>query len=98
MSLSVIVEPVAEGGFCARSGDPLPFSAHGNSRDEALAKLRALVDEKIASGTEIVEFAPQYNHRFREQIGFLKDDPLFDEWQRAIEAYRDEVDRAEGIL
>ena len=55
MPLTVVVRPSLVGGFVARSGDPIPCEAHGDTRDEALQNLRELLDAERARGVEILE-------------------------------------------
>ena len=47
----MLLEPLPDGGFRARSGDPLELEADGDSPDTALGNLRALIETRIASGT-----------------------------------------------
>ena len=40
MQIPVLVEPVANNGFRARTGEPLPLSADGGTPEEAVRNLR----------------------------------------------------------
>src|SRR5437016_4676790 len=53
MDIPVLIEPVAGNGYRAKCGEPLPISAEGRTRDEALANLRRLVEQRVAAGAEV---------------------------------------------
>jgi predicted RNase H-like HicB family nuclease len=93
MQIPVLVERVKGNGYRARGKDPFTVSARGATRAEALAKLRAKIQTKLKNGTEIVglEVGPE-PHPLAEFAGMFKDDPLFDDWQKAIAEYRRQVD------
>ena len=95
MQIPVLVERVKGNGYRARGAEPFALSARGATRAEALAKLRRKIETRLKNGTEIVglEVGPQ-RHPWMEFAGMFKDDPLFDDWQKAIEAYRRKVDKA----
>lgn len=96
MDIPVLIEVISHGRFQARSGEPVPLVADGQTREEALANLRGLLDNRLSHGTELVsmEIGKLPCARF---AGWLKDDPLFDEWQQAIAENRRQEDEAEGI-
>jgi sugar phosphate isomerase/epimerase len=54
MELSVLVEPSEGLGFRATSGDPLPATAEGKTRAEALDKLRDVLNTRVRAGAEVV--------------------------------------------
>ncbi len=54
MELSVLIEPTPGIGFRATSGDPMPASAEGNTKAEALEKLREALTDRVRAGAEIV--------------------------------------------
>ncbi len=93
MQIPVLVERLKGNGYRARGSEPFAVSAKGSTRAEALAKLRAKIQARLKKGTEIVrlEIGPQ-PHPWMEFAGMFKDDPLFDDWPKAIEEYRRQVD------
>jgi predicted RNase H-like HicB family nuclease len=99
MKIPVLVEPVKGNGYRARGTEPFAVSAKGATREEALANLRAKIQGRLKKGTEVVGLeiggAP---HPWMEFAGMFKDDPLFDDWQKAIEEYRREVDERPDSL
>ena len=86
MQIPVLVEKVKGNGYRARGKEPFVVSARGATRAEALAKLRAKIETRLKNGTEIVglEVGPK-PHPWMEFAGMFKDDPYFDNWQKAIE-------------
>jgi len=99
MQIPILVERVKGNGYRARGKDPFAISARGATREEALAKLRAKIRTRLKDGAEIVglEVEPQ-PHPLAEFAGMFKDDPLFDDWQNAIAAYRRQVDNDPDYL
>jgi hypothetical protein len=93
MEIPVLVEPVNGNGYRASTGAPLGLSAEAPTRDEALGKLRSLVEERLSSGV-VVPFKVEMpiDHPWAKFAGMFKDDPRFDEWQEAIAEYRRKVD------
>lgn len=85
MEIPVLIEPVAGNGYRASSGPPLGLNAEGPTRDEALANLRRLLDERISGGAQMTVLRlPETANPWVEFAGMFKDDPYFDEWQRTI--------------
>jgi predicted RNase H-like HicB family nuclease len=93
MEIPVLLEPLPGGGFQARSAHPLGLTAQGDTPDAALHHLRDLIQTRAASGailTSIEVPAPKYGPH--PGAGMYKDDPLYERWREAIEAYRQEVE------
>ena len=51
MQIPILIEPVARNGFRARGGEPFALSAEGATREEALGKLRGLMDQQMRKPT-----------------------------------------------
>jgi predicted RNase H-like HicB family nuclease len=97
MNLPVLIEPIQDGGFRARSGEPLALTAEASTREEAIAKLRQQVQSRVASGQELISLPVETSPALPAGAGVFKDDPLFDEWQAAIAEYRRQKDAEEGF-
>ncbi len=99
MTYSVVVENSQDRYRATVIGWP-SCAATGRTKDEALARLREDIGQRLA-GVEIVslevELPPQKQHPIMEFAGVFKDDPSFDEVQQEIEDYRREIDADEGI-
>lgn len=72
-------------------------AATGETRDEALARLREDLDKRL-SQVEIVSLEVKGRHPILEFAGVFKDDPLFDKVQEEIAAYRREIDADEEAV
>jgi predicted RNase H-like HicB family nuclease len=93
MEIPVLVEPLPEGGFRARSSDPFGLTAEGETPDAALHHLRDLIASRTASGailTSIEVPAPRSGPHL--SAGIYRDEPLFDRWRAEIETYRQQVE------
>ena len=91
MQIPVLIEPVAGNGFRARTGEPLACTAEGPTRAEAIGKLRALVQARVAAGAlvalDIAEESP-----WARFAGMFKDNPLFDRWLDVMAESRRAID------
>ena len=94
MEIPVLIEPVPPKGFRARSGEPFGLTAEGATREEALQKLRELVQNRIAGGGQVVAMGvPAVVSPLLRMAGIWeKDDPLIEEWKRAMEENRRAAD------
>jgi predicted RNase H-like HicB family nuclease len=100
MKIPILIEPVANDGFQATSGPPLAVSAKGATQEEALARLRAEIDRRMAEGAVVVplEIPTTEEKPSIWGIGMFRDDPLFDEWQEAIAENRRKFDEEEDNI
>jgi hypothetical protein len=97
MQIPVLIERIAGNGYRARGGEPLGLEAHGETREEALAKLRDQLQTRVHTG-DIATVELTQPHPWMAFAGMFKDDPLFDDWQKAIADYRAEVDADPNYL
>src|SRR5438034_1216656 len=86
MQIPVLVEVVDGNGYRARSGEPFPLCAEGKTHEEAVRKLRKLIEDRLAAGARLVtlEIPTMAPNPWVEFAGMFKDNPEFDEWQKAI--------------
>ena len=99
MEIPVLIEPVAKNGFRARAAEPFSVTAEGGTRDEALQRLRELIEARLTGGAEIVPLqVTAREHPLARFAGMFKDDPYFDDWQRAIAEYRRQVEEDPEVL
>jgi hypothetical protein len=93
MEIPVLIEPVAGNGYVARAGSPFNWSAEGSTPEEAVQRLQAVATAQQAAGMKAaairVGAAPHPLLRF---LGSMKGDPLLQEWRKAVEEYRDEIE------
>ena len=93
MEIPVLLEPRPDGGFRARSADPLGLTAEGDNPDAALRHLPDLIETRTTSGailTAIDVPVPKFGPH--PGAGMYRDDPLFDRWRAEIEANRQEIE------
>jgi predicted RNase H-like HicB family nuclease len=97
MKIPVLIEPNANDGFRATGGPPFEVTAQGTTREEALARLREAIDQRMTQGTVVVplEIDTVEENPWAAVAGMFREEPLFDEWQEAIDAYRRKVDEDE---
>ncbi len=93
MQIPVLLERVKGNGYRARGSEPFAFSAKGQTREEALAKLREKIQKRMKKGTEVVQLdiGPQ-PHPWMEFAGMFKDDPWIEDWRKSVEQFRQQVE------
>ena len=99
MQIPVAVEPTVSGQFRAHSFPPFTAVAEGKTSDEAVLKLRQELSKEIETGKRLVmlDVPADEENPWPAMSGWLKDDPLFDDWRAEVEAYRHQCDIEAGI-
>ena len=94
MKIPVLIEPIANDGFRATGGPPFEVTGQGATREEALARLRDAIGQRMVAGSVVVplEVGTTEENPWNAVAGMFRDEPLFDEWQEAIADYRRKVD------
>ncbi len=99
MDIPVLIEPVAGNGFRARGCEPFALAADGATREEALEKLRAQLQQRLQSGAEIVSLRVQDRaNPWVQFAGMFKDDPYFAEVIDIMAEERRRVDEDPNYL
>ena len=99
MELPILIEPLADKGFRARLNEPLGLVAEGPTKEQALASLKQLLDQRLRNGLEIASI-PVGNGAARSLLSggiWNENDPDVQEWLRTIEENRRLDDIREGI-
>ncbi len=94
MTYNAIVEDSESDGFTATILGWPGCSGAGATREEALAKLRKSIRDRL-SKAEIVPIevdVPEDAHPWMRFAGMFQNDPLFDKVVEDIESYRREID------
>jgi hypothetical protein len=93
MEIAVLIERVPSNGFRVSGTSPFPFCVEGATREEALGKVRELLEKRAAEGAEVVtvQFGKP-RAPWAEFAGTLRGDPMLDAWQAAMEAHRQKVE------
>lgn len=94
MQMPIAVEPVAENGYRARGGEPLALTAEGATREEAVRKLRELIQDRLARGVQIISLEiPTTEHPLTRFAGTLDPhDPLVQDWLQIMAENRRRAD------
>jgi hypothetical protein len=95
MEIPVLVEKVAGDGYVARVGSPFNWSAEGPTPDEAVRRLREESDRRLAAGVQVASLtlpAGPAGNPLAKWAGTWKDDPMIDEFERAIAEYREQIE------
>ncbi|MBW3597572.1 MAG: hypothetical protein KY475_09890 [Planctomycetes bacterium] len=93
MHIPILIDPISDGGFRASTGAPLELQAEAPSRDEAVDKLRQLIERRIAAGSELAALSIDgTEHPLARFAGIFKDEPLLQEWKDAMAEYRRQAD------
>jgi hypothetical protein len=93
MEIPVLIEPVANNGFSAKTGEPLPLCAEGATPEEALHNLRTALDRQLSSGKQLrsVELAP--TNPWLALAGMHDpNDPFVQAWKQEMATYRQEME------
>src|SRR5437870_4731459 len=93
MQIAVLVEPVANNGFRAKAGEPLPLTAEGATPDEAVRNLRAAMDRQLKNGRQLLSVDVAQDNPWLAMAGMHDpNDPLVQRWKQEMAAYRNEVE------
>lgn len=93
MKIPVLIEATSDHRYRATGGEPFVGSVEGDSPNAALEQMRKLIHDRVSQGALIAALElPEGTNPWLDGAGVFKDDPLFDDWQRAIADYRREVD------
>jgi hypothetical protein len=95
MAIQVLIEPLANNGYRATSGEPLAASVEAPTREEALAKLKRQLGRRLKNGAELVyvELPSQSaDNPWVQFAGMFKDDPWIGDWKQSVAAYRQKKD------
>ena len=93
MDIPVLLEPANGTGFRATTFAPLHLVAEGNTRDEALDHLRALVQSRLAGSEIAILQVPLVSESpLLKLAGTWRNHPDADEFEKNIREYRRQVD------
>jgi hypothetical protein len=101
MEIPVLVEPLPNNGYRARSGEPLVLEAQGATAEEAVSNFKALLAARIAAGTRVVavEVPGTTENPWLKGAGMYDpEDPLVKQWIQNMADYRREIDEDPNAL
>jgi hypothetical protein len=93
MELSVLIQQTDGNGFRAWCGEPLPASAEGVTREEALGKLRAALEARVRD-VEVVRLRISENGPSIGKAPVWPDDDITRDWLAGIAEARRAADSA----
>ena len=99
MQIPVVIERLSGNRFRAKSANAQLFAVEGDSAEESLQLWRERFAAVLPADAEVVRVDPVAlnEHPLARFAGDLKDDPLFDDWQAAIEEFRRQRDLERGL-
>ena len=93
MQIPVLIEPVASNGFRAKAGEPMPLTAEGATPEEALRNLRLALNQELKNGKQLIAVDIAADNPWLAMAGMYDpQDPVVQEWKKAMAAYRQEVE------
>jgi len=95
LQVPVLLEPLGNRpGYVAHLGAPFHLSVEAGTPEEALEELKRAVQKRLEAGGRVMPFTLPLQSA-ASAAGWLPDDELTKEWQRAVEDYRRECDEAD---
>ena len=89
MGITITVEPVGDNAFRASSGGLWGLESEAPTRDEAVEKLRKLIDRRLEAGAEVRELEVGGRpHPLARFAGMFKEDPMLQPWKDAMAEHR----------
>ncbi len=95
VEVPVIIEPVAGNGYRATGAGGLSVGliAEGATAAEAIDRLADQVRMRVNAGAALAELSIAASAApWRQDAGYLHDDPLYEPWREAMEEYRRQLD------
>lgn len=95
MEVPVIIEPVAGNGYRASGAGGLSvgLSAEGTTAAEAVDRLAEQVRARLVAGATLTDLnVAETAISWKEDAGYLRDDPLYEPWRDAMEENRLKLD------
>ena len=96
MPIAVIVEP-ADGGYRARTRDPIEVEVTGGTRYEATQKLEAALQGRVPDRIDLVILEATPGKPWVSTAGSVPDDETTKLWLDAIAEYRQQCDAADQV-
>jgi hypothetical protein len=100
MEITVWIERVEGNGYRARGVEPFGVTGEGATKEEAIQSFREQVEDRIASGAQVVQVTiPPYQDNPWEAIRGTWDenDPAIKRWEELVEEYRRQIDEDPSI-
>jgi hypothetical protein len=95
VDVPVIIEPVAGNGYrvTGAGGLSVGLTAEGATAAEAIDRLAAQVRTRANPGAKLAELSVAAGVApWKQDAGYLHDEPLYELWREAMEDYRRKLD------
>jgi hypothetical protein len=95
VEVPVLIEPVNGNGFriTGAGGLSVGLTAEGATVAEAMDRLAGQVRQRIDAGAKLADLdVTEQPAPWKQDAGYLRDDPLFDAWREAIDANRRQLE------
>ena len=95
MEVPVIIEPVTGNGYrvTGAGGLSVGLTAEGATPAEAIDRLADQVRMRVNAGAKLAEVnVTASDAPWKQDAGYLHDDPLYEPWREAMEEYRRRLD------
>ncbi len=95
MEVPVIIEPLTGNGYRVTGAGDLSvgLTAEGATAAEAIDRLAEQVRTRLHAGAKLAELSVAIGAApWKEDAGYLHDEPLFEPWREAMEEYRRRLD------
>src|SRR5580693_4185212 len=95
VEVPVVIEPVTGNGYRAigAGGLSVGLSAEGATVEEAVDRLADQVRTRVSAGAKLTEVTVVAGQApWKQDAGYLRDEPLFEAWREAMEKNRQELD------
>jgi len=95
VEVPVIIEPVTGNGYrvTGAGGLSVGLTAEGATAEEAIDRLAEQIRTRLHAGAKLAELSVGTGTApWKQDAGYLLDDPLYQPWREAMEEYRRRLD------
>jgi hypothetical protein len=95
VEVPVIIEPVTSNGYrvTGAGGLSVGLTAEGATAAEAIDRLAEQIQTRLHAGAKLTELSVDTGAApWKEDAGYLRDDPLYQPWREAMKEYRRKLD------
>ena len=95
MEIPVIIEPVSGNGYRATGAGGLSvgLTAEGSTAAEAIDRLAGQIQTRLDAGAKLAELTVATDSApWKQDAGYLQNEPLYEPWRKAMEEYRRKLD------
>jgi hypothetical protein len=101
VEVPVIIETITGNGYRATGAGGLSvgLTAEGATEAEAIARLAEQVRTRVNAGAKLTELSVAADAApWKQDAGYLRDEPLYELWRESMEEYRRKLDEDPDAL